>query len=75
MRNRLAVIASAWNRFWFTRVDPTTLAAVRICTGLVLLGAYIPCCFDLFSYVGPNAWVDAKPMRIPYVTIVLECEK
>ena len=22
-----------------------------------------------------NSWVDTKPMRIPYVTIVLECEK
>ena len=22
-----------------------------------------------------NAWVDSKPMRIPYVTVVLECEK
>ena len=22
-----------------------------------------------------HAWVDTKPMRIPYVTIVLECEK
>jgi SAM-dependent methyltransferase len=22
-----------------------------------------------------NAWVDTRPMRIPYVTIVLECEK
>jgi len=22
-----------------------------------------------------DAWVDTKPMRIPYVTVVLECEK
>jgi len=22
-----------------------------------------------------DAWVDKKPMRIPYVTVVLECEK
>ncbi len=27
----------------------------------------------VFSNV--NAWLDTKPMRIPYVTVVLECEK
>lgn len=26
-------------------------------------------------FVNVHAWVDTKPMRIPYVTIVLECEK
>ena len=24
---------------------------------------------------GSTAWVDTKPMRIPYVTMALECEK
>ena len=27
------------------------------------------------AFSNVNAWVDTKPMRIPYVTIVLECEK
>lgn len=22
-----------------------------------------------------DSWVDTKPMRIPYVTVVLECQK
>ncbi|HEX9425467.1 MAG TPA: class I SAM-dependent methyltransferase [Pyrinomonadaceae bacterium] len=26
-------------------------------------------------FTNVNAWVDKKPMRIPYVTVVLECEK
>ena len=27
------------------------------------------------AFSNVNAWVDTKPVRIPYVTIVLECEK
>src|SRR5207253_8550677 len=26
-------------------------------------------------FTNVDAWVDKKPMRIPYVTVVLECEK
>ena len=26
-------------------------------------------------FANVDAWVDTKPMRIPYVTVVLECEK
>ena len=26
-------------------------------------------------FTNVDAWVDRKPMRIPYVTVVLECEK
>jgi hypothetical protein len=28
---------------------------------------------DVFKNV--NAWVDAKPMRIPYAIVILECQK
>jgi hypothetical protein len=49
----------AWNRFWFTPADPTTLGAVRICTGLILLFTYLSCTPSLLSFVGPNAWIDA----------------
>lgn len=59
MRDRINAATAGWNRFWFTPSDPRTLAAVRICTGLVLLASYIPCAFDLMSFVGPNAWIDA----------------
>lgn len=62
MRERLAAVLEGWNRFWFTRTDPTTLAAVRICTGLVLLYSYLTLTPDLFRYLGPNAWIDAAAM-------------
>src|SRR5687767_6754711 len=59
MRDRFASMTAAWNRFWFTPTDPTTLAAVRVCTGLVLLYSYIACTPSLNSFVGPSAWIDA----------------
>ena len=35
--------------------------------------AYRQLATEVFKNV--DAWVDTKPMRIPYVTVVLECEK
>lgn len=55
-------LIGGWNRFWFTPADPTTLAAVRICTGLVLLYVHLACVADLTQFVGPSAWVDRQAM-------------
>jgi len=62
MRNRLRDLSAAWNRFWFTPTDPTTLGAVRIATGLVLLGSYLSCTPDLHSFIGANAWIDSTAL-------------
>jgi hypothetical protein len=51
-----------WNRFWFTPTDPTTLGAVRVCTGLVLLYSYLACTPNLSTFIGPNAWIDAEAL-------------
>lgn len=56
-------VGDAWNRFWFTPTDPTALAAVRICTGLVLLYVYLACTPELPNLVGPHAWLDAPAYR------------
>lgn len=53
-------LAGAWNGFWFTPTDPTTLAAIRIGTGLVLLFVYLACTPDLLSFIGPHSWVDGR---------------
>ena len=50
----------AWNRFWFEPVDATTLCALRICTGLVLLYSYLSCAPRLLNLIGPDAWIDAR---------------
>jgi hypothetical protein len=55
--------ASAWNRFWFTPADPTTLGLVRIFTGLVVfyvLLAYTP---DLQNFFGEDAWFNLKMIK------------
>ena len=49
---------TGWDRFWFTPTDTTTLAAIRICTGLILLYVYVGCAPAIFSLIGPEAWID-----------------
>jgi hypothetical protein len=49
-----------WNRFWFQPTDPTALGAIRLCTGLILLYAYLSCAPHILSFVGPHGWVDSK---------------
>jgi len=52
-----------WNGFWFHPADPMTLAAVRICTGLVLLYIHATCFPYVLDFVGPQGWVDARACR------------
>jgi hypothetical protein len=51
--------AQGWGRFWFTPTDPTTVAFIRICTGLVLTYIYATCLGEVENFVGGSAWVDA----------------
>lgn len=59
VRNQGQELADAWNRFWFTPADPTTLAVIRIGTGLVLLYVHLTGIAQLSDFLGPNGWVDA----------------
>jgi uncharacterized membrane protein YphA (DoxX/SURF4 family) len=45
-------------RFWFTPIDPTGFGFLRICCGLLVFYTYLMYSYDLFSYVGPNSWLD-----------------
>jgi hypothetical protein len=50
----------AWERFWFSPADPTTLGFMRIVGGLVLLYVTFTYSYDLMSYVHPDqAWLSA----------------
>lgn len=53
----------AWDRFWFTPRRPTTLCALRIATGLMLLYTHVVLASDLLSFLGPNAWIDNEVSR------------
>jgi hypothetical protein len=53
-------MARAWDRFFYTPADSTTLGLIRICCGLVTLYVYLVHSFDLQSLFGENAWMDLK---------------
>jgi hypothetical protein len=48
----------AWEHFWFKPADPTPLAVIRICTGLLAVYTLVVYSFDLQEFFGVNAWLD-----------------
>lgn len=50
--------ARAVDRFWFAPADPTPLAAVRICGGLLILYVHLAYCFDFQAFFGKDAWIS-----------------
>src|SRR5262249_23419864 len=52
--------ARAWDRFWFSPADPTVLAVIRICCGLITLYTALAYFWSLSQLIGPHAWVDAQ---------------
>jgi HTTM domain len=56
-------LAAGWNRFWFAPQDPTTVAAIRIGVGLVLLYIHLASTPALLDQIGPKAWIDAKAIE------------
>jgi hypothetical protein len=48
----------AWDRFWFTPADPTTLGLIRVCCGLITLYTILVYSFDLQDFMGRHAWYD-----------------
>ena len=47
-----------WERFWFSPMDPTPLAFIRIMCGLIVLYTFVVYSFCLPEMMGPDAWVD-----------------
>lgn len=56
-------VAAGWDRFWFTPADPTTVAAIRIGVGLVLLYIHLASTAELLDHIGPTAWIDATAIE------------
>lgn len=51
-------IVKAWDRFFFAPADPTPLASIRICGGLLILYIHLVYSFDLYAFFGKDAWID-----------------
>lgn len=47
-----------WNRFWFTPADPTILALIRICCGLLTVYTLFAYTQDLEAFFGRDAWLN-----------------
>jgi hypothetical protein len=48
----------AWDDFWFSRADPTTLCWVRFWCGLLTFYVTLTYTWGLLSYIGPNAYLN-----------------
>jgi hypothetical protein len=55
--------ARAWDRFWFSKADPTTLGLIRICCGLIALYVHIAYSFGLLQYVGDRGWIGSDTLQ------------
>jgi hypothetical protein len=55
--------AQAWDRFWFTPADPTTLGLIRICCGMIALYTFVVYSFQFQEFFGEKAWFDLKTRR------------
>jgi hypothetical protein len=47
-----------WEQFWFTPADPTLLALIRICCGMITTYTLFVYSFSLEAFVGEHAWHD-----------------
>jgi hypothetical protein len=55
--------ARAWDRFWFSPGDPTTLGLIRICCGLIALYVHLAYSFGLLQFVGPLGWIGSDTQQ------------
>jgi hypothetical protein len=53
----------AWNRFWFSPGDPTTLGLVRLFCGFTVLYIHLAYTYDLQAFIGPHAWLDLQMLN------------
>lgn len=60
LREGVATASNAWNRFWFTPTDPTTLGLIRVLAGLMLLYTHAIWTLDLDAFFGEQSWLSRE---------------
>jgi uncharacterized membrane protein YphA (DoxX/SURF4 family) len=53
-------IRGEWERFWFSRVDPTLVGVLRILTGLMLLYTHAIWGLRLHDFFGSHSWITPE---------------
>ncbi len=56
-------VRGGWDRFWFTRRLPHTLALIRICCGCMLVYIHLIWASLLTDFFGATAWLDHATIR------------
>ena len=55
--------ARAWNHFFFTPADPTTLGLIRVLLGSLLFWDIAVLGLDLHDYLGSDGWIGPEAVR------------
>jgi hypothetical protein len=66
-RDYLSEVWEAWNEFWFTPTSPSTLSAIRVLAGAMLLYTHLVWSFDLTGFFGPNGYLPQQLMHEVHV--------
>lgn len=59
-RDYLSEVWEAWNAFWFTPTSPSTISAIRVLAGAMLLYTHLVWSFDLNGFFGPNGFLPQQ---------------
>lgn len=62
-RDYLAEVWDAWTEFWFAPTSPTTLSAIRVLAGAMLLYTHLVWSWGLTDFFGPNGWLPDSVMQ------------
>ena len=57
MRGYVTDAWETWNGFWFKPTSPSTLSAIRVLAGLILLYTHAVWTLDLEAFFGPRGWL------------------
>src|SRR5262245_29134991 len=62
-RDYFAEVWEAWDSFWFSPTSPSTLSAIRVLAGAMLLYTHLVWSLDLNGFMGPTGYLPPKLMH------------
>jgi uncharacterized membrane protein YphA (DoxX/SURF4 family) len=63
IRNYIGEVWEAWDSFWFTPANPSTLSAIRVFAGAMLFYTHLIWSFDLTGFFGQDGWLPVSLMH------------
>jgi hypothetical protein len=63
VRDYFGEVWEAWDSFWFSPTSPSTLSAIRVLAGAMLLYTHLVWSLDLNGFMGPNGYLPPKLMH------------